>query len=407
MLRAAISSRASDAYKGLIYMREIDGGITAVRGVEAWGVKEGKNGLAIILADGVPAGVFTRNKVTAAPIIVTRRHIANGRIAGVIANSGNANAYTGEQGVRDAEAMCALLAERMCQASEMIAVASTGVIGRSLNLDWIRDHVDRVYDSIDTTPEASERAARAIMTTDTTPKEVAVELGDGTRIAGIAKGSGMIEPNMGTMLAFLYTDASIPHDKLQRMLGGAVDQSFNMVVVDGDTSTNDTCLITATGLAGEPDTSEFEEGLDYVCQSLARMVARDGEGATRLIEVTVRGAKTPEDARRVAKAIVRSPLVKTAVYGEDPNWGRVIAAVGYSDADVNPDRITLEFSDGDETIGLVERGEITGRNDEAQEIMSADTVYINVDLGLGDAGAVAWGCDLTYDYVKINAEYTT
>jgi glutamate N-acetyltransferase/amino-acid N-acetyltransferase len=260
--------------------------------------------------------------------------------------------------------------------------------------------------------EGSRAAARSIMTTDTTMKEIAIELDSGIRIGAIAKGAGMIEPNMGTMLCFAYTDAKVPSALLHECLTRAVDKSFNMVVVDGDTSTNDMVLLTATGKSGiQPVTAEFQQGLDHVLIELGKMIAADGEGATRLIEANVTGALSDEDARLAAKAIVRSPLVKSAVFGKDPNWGRVTAAVGYSGAEVDQHKLSLAFSDGRNTIELVSRGEVLGANDNALsllgKIMGGSKVDIVVDLGLGKSSATAWGCDLTYDYVRINADYTT
>jgi glutamate N-acetyltransferase/amino-acid N-acetyltransferase len=234
----------------------------------------------------------------------------------------------------------------------------------------------------------------------------------GIRIAGIAKGAGMIEPNMGTMLAFVYTDAEVHPDVLQSCLTVAVDKSFNMIVVDGDTSTNDMVLVTATGQSGIiPEVSDIQAGLDYVLTELAKMIAVDGEGATKLIESKVTGAATEEDARLVTKAIVRSPLVKSAIFGQDPNWGRIVVAAGYSGANMDPEKISLSFSAGTEVVELVKDGEVV-RNDEEtlsqlKSIMAEDEIYIITDLGMGDKSATAWGCDLTYDYVRINAEYTT
>jgi glutamate N-acetyltransferase/amino-acid N-acetyltransferase len=238
-------------------------------------------------------------------------------------------------------------------------------------------------------------------------KEIAIELDNGVRIAGISKGSGMIEPNMGTMLAFLYTDAKLPRELLDMCLKKAADKSFNMVVVDGDTSTNDMALLTATGYR-DCEEEIFQEGLDHVCISLAKMIAKDGEGATRLIEVRVMGAMSKEDARKAAKAISRSPLVKTAIFGKDPNWGRVVAAAGYSGADIDQDKISLKFSDCKNEVLLVDSGKIVeGKLEALKEIMEGKEIFIEVDIGLGDYEAIAWGCDLTYDYVKINAMYTT
>ncbi|SNQ58916.1 bifunctional ornithine acetyltransferase/N-acetylglutamate synthase [Candidatus Methanoperedens nitratireducens] len=391
-------------------MKLIDGGICAVKGVMANGIKQGKNGLAIIAVDApglATAGVFTRNKVIAAPLIVTRQALKEYELNGIIANSGCANAFTGERGIQDAQWMAGILAKNLRCKPEEIGVASTGVIGRYLDKKVIAAQLEDVFGGLSNTKEASKASARAIMTTDTTMKEVAVELDNGAHIGGIAKGSGMIEPNMGTMLVFLYTDAALSKKTLDSCLRKAVDRSFNMVVVDGDTSTNDMALVTATGYH-ECEEEAFQEGLDHVCIALAKMIARDGEGATRLIEARVTGACTHEDARLAAKAIVRSPLVKTAIFGKDPNWGRVVAAAGYSGAEVEQDKISLKFSNNEEEVALVSRGKIVeGKLEALKSIMAGEEIIIEVALGLGDNGAVAWGCDLTYDYVKINAMYTT
>ncbi len=391
-------------------MKLIKGGICAVRGVRANGIKQGKNGLALIVNEAKKrstAGVFTRNKVIAAPLIVTQKALSKRDLKAVIANSGCANAFTGRKGMLDARWMAEILAKKLNCAPDEIGVASTGVIGRYLDKTWIEGHLDEVYDNISNTEEAGKATVRAIMTTDTTLKEVAVELDTGIRIGGIAKGSGMIEPNMGTMLAFLYTDAALSKNALSACLKKAVDRSFNMVVVDGDTSTNDMALITATGYQ-ECEEEIFQEGLELVCISLAKMIAKDGEGATKLIEAGVKGAKNLEDARKAAKAIVRSPLVKTAIFGKDPNWGRVVAACGYSGAEVDQDKISLKFSGNNQEAVLVDSGRIVeGKLEALKSIMENDEIVIEVALGLGDGEATAWGCDLTYDYVKINAMYTT
>lgn len=397
----------------MVKMKQIDGGVCAVKGVRAGGIKHGKMGLAIIAAEGSAAGVFTRNKVIAAPLIVTRENLLNNdRLAAVIANSGNANAFTGEQGITDAREMAHILAGQLDVPEELVGVASTGVIGRKLDMDWIREHASEVVGALNSTPDSSNAAAHAIMTTDLVSKESAVELESGVRIGGIAKGSGMIEPDMGTMLSFIYTDALLPANVLGECLKKSVDKSFNMIVVDGDTSTNDIVLLTATGASSvEPQVGEFRMGLDHVMTDLAKMIARDGEGATKLIEAQVRGAKTQHDARIAAKAIVRSPLVKSAVFGKDPNWGRVVAAVGYSGADIDQDKISLAFANGDDIVRLVECGNIANSSTEVlsslENIMAQDEIIIMVDIGLGEQSAIAWGCDLTYDYVKINADYTT
>jgi glutamate N-acetyltransferase/amino-acid N-acetyltransferase len=391
-------------------MKLIEGGICAVSGVKANGIKQGKNGLAIIVPDAKclsTAGVFTRNKVIAAPLIVTQAALMKGELNGIIANSGCANAFTGERGIIDAKWMAGILAKKLKCRPDEIGVASTGVIGRYLDKAWIEKHLDEVYSNLSGTAEASKAAARAIMTTDKAMKEVAIELDNGVRIGGIAKGSGMIEPNMGTMLAFLYTDATLSRGAINASLKKAVDKSFNMVVVDGDTSTNDIAILTATGYH-EIEEEEFQEGLDFVCMSLSRMIARDGEGATRLIEAKVKGALSVEDARKAAKAIVRSPLVKTAIFGKDPNWGRVVAAAGYSGAEIDQNKISLKFSNNNSEAVLVDSGKIIeGKLEALKSIMESDEIIIEVDIGLGVYGATAWGCDLTYDYVKINAMYTT
>lgn len=391
-------------------MKHVEGGICAVSGVKANGIKQGKNGLAIMVADArelATTGVFTRNKVIAAPLIITREALSKGDLKAIIANSGCANAFTGEKGIEDARWMGGLLSKKLKCSPEEIGVASTGVIGRYLDKTWLAGHLDEVYDHISSSKEASSACARAIMTTDTSMKEFAVELDNGVRIAGIAKGSGMIEPNMGTMLAFLFTDACLSKKALNVCLKKAVDKSFNMVVVDGDTSTNDMALLTATGYR-DCDEKTFQDGLDRVCISLAKMIAKDGEGATRMIEVRVSGARTEEDARAAAKTIVRSPLVKTAIYGKDPNWGRVVAAAGYSGAEVDQNRISLKFSGNNKEAVLVDSGTIIeGKLDELKSIMESREILIEVELGIGENSATAWGCDLTYDYVRINAMYTT
>jgi len=391
-------------------MKHVEGGICAVRGVKAEGIKQGKNGLAIMVADArelATSGVFTRNKVIAAPLIITREALSKGDLKAIIANSGCANAFTGEKGIEDARWMAGLLSKKLKCSPEEIGVASTGVIGRYLDKTWLAGHLDEVYDQISSSKEASSACARAIMTTDTLMKEVAVELDNGVRIAGIAKGSGMIEPNMGTMLAFLFTDATLSRNALDACLRKAVDKSFNMVVVDGDTSTNDMALLTATGYR-DCDEKTFQDGLDHVCIGLAKMIAKDGEGATRLIEARVSGARTEGDARAAAKAIVRSPLVKTAIYGKDPNWGRVVAAAGYSGAEVDQDRISLKFTGNNKEAVLVDSGMIVeGKLEILKSIMDSREILIEVELGIGENSATAWGCDLTYDYIKINAMYTT
>ncbi len=396
-------------------MQRIEGGICAVSGVRAAGVRQGKYGLAVIAASGAAAGMFTTNKVQAAPLRVTAQHLSGGWLDGVIANSGCANAYTGPRGEQDARVMARLLSDHLETDESRIAVASTGVIGRYLDLPLITELFQQAKSNLRSDPAASAEAERAIMTTDTVVKEIAVEH-EGLRVAGIVKGAGMIEPNVATMLCFLYTDADLSPAVLKDCLADAVKDSFNMLTVDGDTSTNDTVLITATGKAGKPGKDcllHFQEALRYVCIELARMMARDGEGASKYFETVVTGARTEEDARLAAKAVARSSLVKTAIYGSDPNWGRIICAVGYSGAEMDPDIITLGLQgtgqDGNLlSVPLVERGRIVdGMLDQAKEIMKGDSITINIDLALGQGQARGFGCDLTHEYVNVNANYTT
>ncbi|MFA7374075.1 MAG: bifunctional ornithine acetyltransferase/N-acetylglutamate synthase, partial [Methanothrix soehngenii] len=313
-------------------MQRIDGGICAIDGVRACGVRAGKYGLALIAASGTAAGMFTTNRVKAAPLAVTAEHLAKGHLDGIIANSGCANAYTGPQGVEDARMMASLLAGFLKSDEERIAVASTGVIGRYMDMDIIGRLFEEARGRLRSDGEAGLEAERAIMTTDTREKEVAVEH-QGLRVAGIVKGAGMIEPNMATMLCFLFTDADFSPEVLKNCLADAVRDSFNMLTVDGDTSTNDIVLLTATGRA-QGRIEDFQQALRYVCVDLARQMARDGEGASKFFETLVTGARNEADARLAAKAVARSSLVKTAVYGADPNWGRIICAVGYSGAEM-------------------------------------------------------------------------
>lgn len=387
-------------------MKRIEGGICAVEGVKACGLKRGKWGIAAIAASGNAAGAFTTNKVRAAPLDVTEENLAEGNLDGIIANSGCANAYTGAKGIEDAKKMAGILASHLSVDSDKIGVASTGVIGRYLDLDLMAEMFEEMKSQLRSSPEASREAAEAIMTTDTVVKEVAVEH-EGIRVAGIAKGAGMIEPNMATMLAFLYTDAKFSPETLKECLKEAVDESFNMLIVDGDTSTNDEVLITSTGKV-ECDLDVFKEALNYVCVELVKIMAADGEGASKYVETIVAGAKNVDDAKLAAKTIMRSSLVKTAIFGGDPNWGRIIAAAGRSGAELDPDLITLSIENGESEVFLVKEGLIVeGVLSKAEEIMSSKEIVINLDLGLGAGKARCFGCDLTYDYVKINAEYTT
>ncbi len=385
----------------------IDGGICAVPGVRASGARQGKWGVALIAASGAAAGMFTTNKVRAAPLDVTAEHLmATGRLDGVIANSGCANAFTGQRGLDDARKMARLMAGFLGTDEKRIAVASTGVIGRYMDMALVAKLFDDAKAKLRDDRNASSEAARAIMTTDTRVKEIAVEH-KGVRVAGIVKGAGMIEPNVATMLCFLYTDADLTAETLKGCLKDAVQDSFNMLTVDGDTSTNDAVLITATGQV-KCRLEDFSEALRYVCIELARMMAKDGEGASKYFETVVTGAKSEKDARLAAKAVAASSLVKTAVFGADPNWGRIICAVGYSGAEMDPAKITLGLEGRGLEVFMVKSGSIVeGALEQAREIMSGDSITIKIDLGLGNARARGFGCDLTHEYVNINANYTT
>jgi glutamate N-acetyltransferase / amino-acid N-acetyltransferase len=380
--------------------------ICAVKGVKTYGMKEGKFGLALIRATGTAAGVFTQNLVKAAPIELMRNQIKKGTMEAVIANSGCANAYTGKRGYNDALEMTGFAGSALGVDPKEVGVASTGVIGRYLDLPLIQRQCMEVAKKIDQTPDSEKRAAEAIMTTDTFPKHALVQK-ESFCIGGIAKGSGMIAPNMGTMLSFIYTDVEIDAKTLSETLKQAARRTFNRVVVDGDMSTNDIALCTATGESGRVKPVEFSQALEECCRSLAQQIAADGEGATKLIEVTVKGAQKEESAARVARTIVESPLVKTAVYGEDPNWGRVIAAAGRAGIGFDPNAVSLWISDGNQQYPLVRSGEIIADLKRAKEAMHGKKVIFTLDLANGKEEATAWGCDLTERYVEINGRYTT
>ncbi len=396
-----------------------NGNILTPKGFKAGGIHSGvkrkRNDLGIIYCEkpAIAAAVYTLNKVVAAPITVTKATLKEAKkVQAVVVNSGNANACTGEQGILDAKAMQKLTAETFHIQEEHVAVASTGVIGEMMPMDKIAAHIPQI--DVGETEAHAKAFGEAILTTDTFAKSASFQTtidGKTVTVAGAAKGSGMIEPNMGTMLAFITTDAVIDQAALDALLRSVVDRTFNNITVDGDTSTNDMVLVMASGFAGNetltdehPEWHKFADAFQQTCEVLAKQIARDGEGATKLIEVEVAGAKTDEEARKIAKAIVGSSLVKTAVYGADANWGRIIAAVGYSGADVNPDTIDLALG----PIQLLKESKpLKFSEEEATEYLKNDTVHIYVHLHLGDGKAKAWGCDLTYDYVKINASYRT
>ncbi|WP_068783786.1 bifunctional glutamate N-acetyltransferase/amino-acid acetyltransferase ArgJ [Paenibacillus phocaensis] len=400
-----------------------EGGITSPKGFWAGGLhcglkKTTRNDLGAILCEvpAVAAAVYTTNVFQAAPLKVTRESVASSgrRLRAVVVNSGNANACTGAQGEADAYAMRAAAAAAFGLGEDEVAVASTGVIGELLPMDRVHAGIAGLPAALAANGEGAEQFCQAILTTDLVKKEVCVKLevdGREVTIAGAAKGSGMIHPNMATMLAFVTTDAAIEPQALQSLLGLTTDVTFNMITVDGDTSTNDMLLAMASGLAGNRELSAghadwdaFAAAFRHVCETLAQAIARDGEGATRLVEVTVRGAVTDNSARAIAKTIVGSSLVKSAVFGADANWGRIIAAVGRAGEPVNPETVDIKLGD---IAVLTGSRPIPFDEEEALAYLKGDTVTISVDLHNGSGEATAWGCDLTYDYVRINAAYRT
>ena len=385
-------------------IKRINGSIENIENLTFNGIKEGKNGLGIVVCKGSVAGVFTKNKIKAAPVKVTMDVVRNGEIEGLIVNSGNANAFTGDLGLENSKKMALLLAEKLGVDEKKIAVASTGVIGKQLDMSWISNRFEVVFKNLGNDRQKALSFAKSIMTTDKFVKECAFKVDDAI-VAGIAKGAGMICPNMATMLAFIFTNAHFSSDELQLMLNKVVERTFNITVVDGDTSTNDMVLLVSVGNK-KVDSETFEKALNEVCFDLAKKIAKDGEGATKLIQVIVEGAKNDEDAFKAAKSIVSSLLVKTAIFGNDPNWGRIVAALGYSNAEVD-ENLTLAFKN-EEKVVLVERGKVLGNEEKARKLLEkSNEVQILIDLHKGNGKGFAIGCDLSYDYVKINAEYTT
>lgn len=403
-------------------LHEISGGVCAPKGFTAAGIHCGirknrdKKDFALILSSKAAsaAGVFTRNLVKGAPVTVSRQNLEDGIAQAIICNSGKANTCTSD-GMDVARGMCALAA-RVCGISEKdVIVASTGVIGVPLEIEPMEAAADRLYAALGNN---SDDAAEAIMTTDTVPKSVAVEFelgGKTCRIGAIAKGVGMICPNMATTLIFITSDVNITHEMLQKALSEDVRHSFNMVSIDGDQSTNDTCCILSNGLAGNARITEagadftlFKKALSFCTVKLAKMIAKDGEGATKLIECVVKGAKSAKMARNVAKAVIKSSLVKAAMFGADANWGRVLCAVGYAGENVDPEKTDVSFRSKKGSISVCKDGcGVEFSEEKAKVILSESEVKIVVDLKLGGCRAVAWGCDLTYDYVKINGDYRT
>jgi len=406
-------------------LKEISGGVCAAKGFKAAGIhcgvkassKPDKNDVALILSDAecTAAATYTLNRVKAAPLYVTMEHLETGVAWGVVANSGNANACC-PMSHENAEAMCAAAAQATGRKPQDFAVASTGVIGQTINIGVIQAGMPALAEKL--SYDGSDSASNAIMTTDLVKKEVAVSLtlgGKEVRLGAIAKGSGMIHPNMGTMLCFITTDCAITHEMLEDALRQTVMKTFNRVTVDGDTSTNDMCVVLANGMAGNPliewmddDYAAFLAALDYVCRTLARKVAADGEGATKLITCKMHNARSEESAERLAKAVVGSSLVKAAMFGADANWGRVLCAMGYSKAPFRPEYVDVTFQSEAGSILVCNQGEQVAFDEAvAKQVLSQKEVVIDVNLNEGEHSAECWGCDLTYDYVKINGDYRT
>ena len=404
-------------------MKLIQGGVCAAKGFKANGIHCGirknhsKKDLALIVSDvkATAAAVYTTNLVKGAPLQVTKKNIANGTAQAVICNSGNANTCNAN-GIQIAEDMCDLVAKAVQVSSDDVVVASTGVIGQPLDITPIAGGIDELSDGL--SYEGSNAAAQAIMTTDTVSKEIAVEFtvgGKTCRMGGIAKGSGMIHPNMATMLVFITTDAAISPAMLQKALSTDIASTFNMLSIDGDTSTNDMVTVLANGMAGNPeitcdgeDFRVFMQALNTITVSLCRMIAGDGEGATKLLECIASGADDVETARICAKSVICSSLLKAAMFGADANWGRVLCAIGYSGANVDVNKIGVAFRSAKGEIQVCENGAgVPFSEEKAKEILLEKEIEILISLGDGPYGASAWGCDLTYDYVKINGDYRT
>lgn len=407
-------------------LKYIDGGVCAAQGFRAAGIHVGvkthaawKKDVALIVSDVdcAAAAMFTTNVVKAAPIHVDRKHLADGKARAIVANSGNANACA-PQGEENAIKMCAAAAKAIGCPPEDVLVSSTGVIGQTLKVQVIEEGMPALYEALDHSVEASDAAAHAIMTTDTVKKEVAVETvigGKTVRMGGIAKGSGMIHPNMGTMLCFLTTDCAISPAMTRAALKEVVCKTFNRISVDGDTSTNDSCIVLANGLAGNAEITEqgadyqaFTEALMTLCTELARKMAADGEGAKHLITCTVTGAADEKTAETVARSVISSTLTKAAIFGADANWGRVLCAMGYSGAEFDPETVDVSFASAAGDIAVCEKGRgLPFDEDLAKKILTEHDVEIRISMGTGAGTATCWGCDITYDYIKINGDYRT
>ncbi len=404
-------------------IKRVEGGVTYPAGFRASGIHCGlrknknKKDLALIVADDIcnAAAIYTTNKVYGAPITVCREHLKDGKARAVIVNSGNANTCNPD-GVDKANAMCKALAENLGINENDVIVASTGVIGAPLPIEPIVGGIPKLIDELDYTPEAGYCAAAAIMTTDTRLKQIALEytVGDKkVKLGGMAKGSGMISPNMATMLSFITTDIDIDSSLLQPLLKEVADKTFNMISVDGDTSTNDTLCILASGKSGITVTDKdseaytmFAEALEYICRYLARKMASDGEGATKLLECRIRNCADYQKARVLAKSVINSPLVKTAMYGADANWGRILCALGYAGVEFDPSLIEVNFISNAGEINVCKNGgSVIVDEDKAKEILLEDSIIIDVDMHEGNETAIGYGCDLSYEYVRINGDY--
>ena len=404
-------------------MKLIEGGVCAAKGFTANGIHCGirknrtKRDLALIYSEkkAAAAAVYTTNLVKGAPLIVTKEHLSDGTAQAIICNSGNANTCNAN-GIQIAQEMSQLLGQALAISPEDVVVASTGVIGQPMEITPIAAGIPELIAGL--TESGSDRAAEGIMTTDTVKKEVAVEftLGEKTcRIGGIAKGSGMIHPNMATMLVFITTDVAISPRLLQKALSSDIAETFNMVSVDGDTSTNDMVTVLANGMAGNPEITQenedfnlFMKALNTVTVHLCRCIAGDGEGATKLLECHVTGADTLETARTVAKSVICSSLLKAAMFGADANWGRVLCAIGYSGGQVDVQKVDVAFRSAAGTVEVCKNGAGLNFSEEiAKKVLLEKEIEILVELNSGDAASTAWGCDLTYDYVKINGDYRT
>lgn len=406
-------------------MKELKGGVTNAKGFQATGffsgVRKQKDDTAIIYSekDCVAAGVFTKNTVKAAPVQYDMNVLKNSKnINAIVVNSGNANACTGNKGKQDTEKMAEITAEVLGLKKENVLVSSTGVIGVPLPIEKLVKGIKENYTKLSSDKEGSQKAASAIMTTDTFSKSYAIEFdlkGKKINMGGIAKGSGMIHPNMGTMLVYITTDISITKELLQKALSESTVDSYNMISVDGDTSTNDTVIVLANGLAGNETIKEdgeefkiFKKYLHRVNLELAKLVVKDGEGAGKFIEVNIEGTKTKEDARKLAKSVINSNLVKTAFFGEDANWGRIVCAMGYTGIEFDLDKTDIYLVSDDKKIELMKEGvPLEFSEEEAKNLLSNNEIIVYIKMKEGEEKATSWGCDLSYDYVKINADYRT